>query len=70
MPLKAKRNGTTVSLPRYCNAEMLMLEFFKGDLIGIKPLGAKQNSPTYINVEVNVHVDILDQLLTYINDNI
>lgn len=69
MPQKATRNGTTVSLPKYCNAEMLLLEFFAGQDVMIRP-AHKSNTLQRTILTINMHVDILDELLNYINANI
>lgn len=71
--LKAKREGTLVYLPKYVNAEMLMLEFFRGQTLAINPVGAcllNGDADSYHGVTIHVHVDILDELIGYINANI
>lgn len=67
--LKTKRNGKTVSLPRYHNAEMLMLEFFAGERITIQPTGPG-TSTLFTVVHVDAPAPQLDNLLDYINANI
>lgn len=70
--LKAKREGTLVYLPKYVNAEMLMLEFFRGDTFAITPQGnalVDGDADNYTAVQIHQHVDILDGLLVYIDDN-
>lgn len=71
--LKAKRAGTLIYLPKYVNAEMLMLEFFRGQTLAITPAGTPLidgDAENYLAVTVHQHVDILDQLVGYINANI
>jgi len=65
--LKAKRTGTKVFLPKYQNAEMLTLEFFKGDTFAITSWPATDD---YTVIQIHQHVDILDQLIKYVNANI
>lgn len=72
LKLKAKRVGTLVHVPSYCNAEMLMLEFLKGDTVCITPQGKRSSSDgaEYLLVQINLHVDILDELVEFVNANI
>ena len=65
----AKRNGTVVFLPRYSNAEMLMLEFFTEDTISITPF-KRIGGASHIVVQIHAHVDVLDELIGYVNRNI
>lgn len=69
---KASREGAVIKLPKYCNAEMLLLEFFKGEAVVIEPL-----APTVLYTKMELsYVDgrISDEkfkkLLDYINFNI
>lgn len=64
---KASVNGIIVSIPKYVNGEMLMLEFFKNDNMTITPMESKGN---YTKVGIHMHVDILAELVEYINNNI
>ena len=73
--LKAKRKGTLVYLPKYVNAEMLTLEFLRGQTVGITPLGEPARGTDlegqdYTAVQIHIHVDLLDELVEYINANI
>lgn len=71
--LYAYRDGTLVYLPKYVNAEMLMLEHFRGETLAITPAGdclLNGSSENYRGVQIHMHVDILDSLIRYINANI
>lgn len=69
---KASREGAVIKLPKYVNAEMLMLEFFKGRAVVIEPL-----TPTVLYTKMELsYTDgrISDKewrkLVDYINFNI
>lgn len=69
----AMRVDKLVYLPKYVNAEMLMLEFFRGETLAINPVGnclIDGESENYHGVVIHMHVDILDELIDYINRNI
>jgi hypothetical protein len=66
--LKAKLTGTIVHLPRYQNAEMLMLEFFKSQNVTITPMSGPGRGA--MRIGINKPVDILEQLIDYINANL
>jgi hypothetical protein len=67
--LQAKRTGRAVHLPKYQNAEMLMLEFFAGERVTISPTGPGFNR-THTVVVIDEPLGRLDELLIYINENI
>lgn len=68
MATKAKRSGKTVSLPMYRNAEMLMLEFFKGERITIQP--KPRTHADYTDVHIDTDGGRLNELVDFINNNI
>lgn len=65
---KAYRTRTAIFYPLYVNAEMLVLEFFKGKSINITPLEATEDDMG--GIKINEHIDVLDQLIIYINSNL
>jgi hypothetical protein len=67
--LLAKRKGRKVWLPKYCNAEMLLLEFFAGERVAFKPTPPATSS-AYTVVHVFEDVDQINNLIEYINENI
>lgn len=71
---KATRDGAMLKLPKYVNAEMLMLEFFR-DREEPVVIEVKQPTPMFTRMElyhVDGHLDAATwrELLRYINANI
>lgn len=69
--LKAKREGDLIFLPKYVNAEMLMLEYFRDKQQGVEIYpGNDLGKYNTISFAFPDSVHFLDGLVEYINLNI
>lgn len=65
---QARRTNDSLAMPKYRNAEMLMLEFFLNENITMRPRAAS-DTHTFVALP-NTPTARIDACVQYINDNI